>query len=106
MKIKVFLFLFLLGLILPGCSNNSSPDNKDTQTSKNITSTEISSTLTQNENPTITITEKASETATIIPVTGIPPYLDYSDHVDGRDYQTVLADPSKLKEGNPVFALK
>jgi hypothetical protein len=106
MKIEVSLLLFLLCLILSGCSNNNSSDNKDTQTSNDITPAEISATPTQNEDPTITITEKASETATIIPDTGIPPYLDYSDHLDGRAYQTVLADPSKLKEGNPVFALK
>lgn len=93
MKIKTFLYIFILCFILSGCNNdNTSTENYETTASTDITPTDIT------EHPTVTVAPTTEPEVNKFP--------DYSDHTnkDEASYKTVLADPSKLKDGERVFA--
>ncbi|MHB8129498.1 MAG: S8 family serine peptidase [Mobilitalea sp.] len=93
MKIKTVLFLFILCFVLSACTkNNNSTGNDDTPTSNDLPSTNLS--------------VSPSESTVIMTGKEVNKLFDYSDHASPNEvrYKTVLADPSKLKDGGRVFA--
>lgn len=82
MQVKKLIMLSVFGILLSGCSKSPSinPQNQ-------VSPTEL---------PKVTSTPYVYSA------------IDYSGHTNEREslYITKLADPSKLKEGSPVFSLQ
>lgn len=99
MKIKNVLLIFLFCIILVGCKDKD----KDTKKDDNVASSELSS---EEQGDQVKTDDEAKAPATEEADKENTDYLDYSNHTQQNEkaYVTLLADPSKLKNGEHVFA--